>query len=571
VANDAYIAGDIGNSLNIRSGAAGFGGSISDSDREWAACREPICNRVTFGVALDMFDKWFTVDDPTTKKADVDLDTKAQYALELLDAKSTFMLAEAYAAIHGYSLIVLGCDDAQNTESLKNPRRKGSKITHLAVYRKTEIGVYEQDTAPNSPRYGEPLTYKLSRAADKQGAQANNQQLYVHYSRVIRVSMFPDETSIIDIIWDDATILRNMRWGMGQTLFRYGPGFPVFKFHDTDNTKLAARRSDIQANWLNWTFICANEGMDVDFKGAAGSALNPTPYYDPVFDNLSVATSIPSAILKGTNAGALTGSETNISDYFKVISRRQSLRTSNLCSLLNVLFESGQIPSSQSPLDAIKKRVLRLFGKDAESHYSFKIRWNPGFEPTEKDRATVDLLFEQAQQIRLGYMTKDEVRAEADLAPLPDGEGAKMSQPQPAAFNPFNQQPQGQGQQEQNLQQSQVNPQSQSQTKPQDQHPVQPNVTLPILLKSFVMQVIEGTLTLEDALTQGTKTIEAYTRLEEQNALMWVRSRTGQNGAVTLSPEMQQQLSEQHARLIAEYKAMLQDAQKLNEKNKQPQ
>jgi hypothetical protein len=151
-----FIAGDTGNSLSMRSGASGYGGDISDDNREWASQREPICNRVTYGVAADMFDKWFSVDDPATKGADTELDRKAQYALDLLGAKLAFMKAEAYAATHGFSLIVLGCDDAANVDALRLPRRKGAKVTHLAVYRKPETAVAEYDKDKNSLRYGEP-------------------------------------------------------------------------------------------------------------------------------------------------------------------------------------------------------------------------------------------------------------------------------------------------------------------------------------------------------------------------------------------------------------------------------
>ncbi|NHV60260.1 MAG: hypothetical protein HA492_02450 [Candidatus Verstraetearchaeota archaeon] len=33
--------------------------------------------------------------------------------------------------------------------------------------------------------------------------------------------------STLEPVWDDLTVLRNIRWGTGQTMYRYGSGFLV--------------------------------------------------------------------------------------------------------------------------------------------------------------------------------------------------------------------------------------------------------------------------------------------------------------------------------------------------------
>ena len=140
--------GFIGDSAHTgirRSLGAGFGEDITDIDREWAASREPVAYRFTFTVAQDMFDNWFTIDDPATEGADPDLDGKVQAVLRLLDAKRIFITATAYERIHGYSLIVGGFDDAATVEDLKKPRRKGASLTHLQVYSKPQVYFVEKD------------------------------------------------------------------------------------------------------------------------------------------------------------------------------------------------------------------------------------------------------------------------------------------------------------------------------------------------------------------------------------------------------------------------------------------
>jgi hypothetical protein len=68
--------------------------------------------------------------------------------------------------------------------------------------------------------------------------------------------------------------------------------------------------------------------------------------------------------------------------------------------------------------------------------FRYVIEWLSAFELTELDEANAALLREQANQLRLQYMTKDEVRKMNELDPLPNGEGASLQikQVQPFEF-----------------------------------------------------------------------------------------------------------------------------------------
>ena len=113
---------------------------------------------------------------------------------------------------------------------------------------------------------------------------------------------------------------------------------------------------------------------------------NPTPYYDVVKSSLSMATAIPAAILEGVNAGALTGSETNLAAYFKFISSQQTLIEYGVRELLDWLFESGQIQhATQNMGDSVKRKLLRFFGKDADA-FDYEVNFNAGYESTKKSK-----------------------------------------------------------------------------------------------------------------------------------------------------------------------------------------
>lgn len=411
---------------------AGFGTAITDQARAFAACREPIAHFLTFIVASDMVDKWFTIDDPDTTDTDPALDRGVQSALNKLKFKKQLRLALESARIYGKSLLVYGFNDAKTIDDLKKPRTKGAQVMQVAVYPETyrenkvkDWQVYAVDLNPNSQRYGLPVWYKLNRASMNSTGQQVNDWLIVHYTRVCEVG---DGTSVLDKVWDDMSCGRNIRWGTAQWMFRTGSGFPVVSFPagTTKEQLQAFHESGLFNNLMSRTGIFVaqnsiqeNTGMMFEFKGPAGQSLDPTPFFKTNIEQISIATGYPQAKLVGAQAGQVTGSEVNQQEYYKAVSRDQE----NYCEepirwLIDRLVESQQITLIKSAVD--------------ESDYRHKtvgdyvINWNSAFELSELDESQVKLNNVNASVSQLEYMTIDEVRAENELDPLPNKEGEKL-------------------------------------------------------------------------------------------------------------------------------------------------
>jgi len=149
----------------------------------------------------------------------------------------------------------------------------------------------------------------------------------------------------------------------------------------------------------------------------------------------------------GAQAGAVVGSELNQQEYYKVISRVQASFEDTIRWVIDKLVASRQIMvSGQLKID---QDALGLFDKikkwtgisaaDAlpkPEPFKYVIEWESAFELSEVDQKQADLLAEQANEVRLKYMTVDEVRALNELKPLPNGEGAKLQTFQPAFGEP---------------------------------------------------------------------------------------------------------------------------------------
>jgi len=157
----------------------------------------------------------------------------------------------------------------------------------------------------------------------------------------------------------------------------------------------------------------ADENTTIEFKGLAGRALDPEPYYTSIMENISAGSGIPMAILRGAQAGTLAGSEVNEREYFKQISDCQSRYEPYIMDLIDRLMETKQIP---------------------DVHY--RINWLGGFEINPRDKAAAELDKVRALALMTNWMTVNEIRRLEGLPRIPGGDVVLgLSKLQGAAFS----------------------------------------------------------------------------------------------------------------------------------------
>jgi len=388
-----------------------FGKKIDNIDRFWASTREPVGGYVVNKVAVDIWDNWFAVDDAKKEKPDEDLDNRVQSLLTILNAKSVFTRATIFERRYGTSIILVAYADGKLPLNEPVPEdTPGITIEQIEPYPLTKFSVKTADIVnvenikkeeEPANRLGLPRYYSVNMGSD------NLAKVKVHWSRVIHCAPRLDEhkfwgVSVIDIIHDDLTVYRNERWGLGQTLFRFGSGFPVITLTGASDEKVKAYQdAGTFANICSMTYFVCTDKQSLEFKGVAGAALNPAPYIEPVLDNLSIGTGIPKAMLRGAQAGALAGSETNRYEYSMKIGSEQLLVEPEPRELINRLLGTGQL----------------VF----EGNYV--IDWGSAFELSEKDKAVIERDLAIARRSKSMYKMVDEIRDEEKLLPLPGGAG----------------------------------------------------------------------------------------------------------------------------------------------------
>lgn len=394
-------------------GGGEYGAPITDKDRLFAITREPAGHRIVFTVAHDVFDNWFELEllgKNITKEASEDFNNKIQKVLETLKVKHECNRMGVFERGFGWAIIVLNYEGTEDHSLELSTEEQGKKIVQVRAYGPPQISSIKEAKNPKDPRCGLPIEYRI-----KQRGIAT--KLKVHWTRTILFNTRDigshewKTESVLDSVFDDLVTLRNERWSMGQTLFRYGPGFPDIEFLERENTDIEKFiQSGRFANLSARTFFAHTDKEKFDFKGAQGAALNPTPYYLPVLESISMGTGIPVPILRGAQAGALTGSEVNLKEYFKLVSDEQTAYESGIKELIKILYHNNVKTNETTDKAADQEEPEEL---------EFKINWFSGFELTEREKADVALIEAQTLRVRGAWRTINELRKEED----PDDQG----------------------------------------------------------------------------------------------------------------------------------------------------
>jgi hypothetical protein len=374
-------------------GGGEFGARILDEDRTFAITREPVAHRIVFTVAHDIFDNWFKL-ELEGKEQDEAFDKQIQTELSRLKAKQELMRMATFERCYGWAILVLGYADS--AQSLAEPLTSPQALEEIKAYSPMQVPRVDEVRSQDDLRYGLPEYYNIKRSGIAS-------YLKVHYTRVIHfanrlIASDWKGMSVLDPVWDDLVTLRNIRWGMGQTMYRYGSGFPDITFTgaekaDIDDFIASGAFSNLSAR----TYFVHNENQLLDFKGIAGRAIDPMNYYLPIMENISAGSGIPLAILRGAQAGALTGSEVNQQEYYGLVSDEQSGYEQQIRELVNAILKLGN-PRQQ---------------------VDFKFNWKGGFELDEQKKAQIDLVKAQTLQVKGDWMTRNEIRKLQDPN-LPD-------------------------------------------------------------------------------------------------------------------------------------------------------
>ncbi len=256
---------------------ARFGQPLNEQDLLFSVKREPVSKRLVFDVPYDMFSKGFTVEE-VAEKPDPEWSREVAKVLDDLNATAAIRQLLIFERLFGWAVLAItyvdyGADPSQPVES---PR----EIRELVPYTSftCSVAYTDEDKDENSPRFGLPVLYTFRRST------TTGVEKKFHYSRAIhcatRLLDHPWKgLSCLEVIYDDSTVYRNERWALGETLVRYGSGFPDITLNGAKKKQLDDFENSQQFRALNArTHFVHDDKSTLDFKGINGKAVNPEPY-----------------------------------------------------------------------------------------------------------------------------------------------------------------------------------------------------------------------------------------------------------------------------------------------------
>ena len=149
----------------------------------------------------------------------------------------------------------------------------------------------------------------------------------VHKSRFIHVHLRRDLDSSLLSAYRPLEVCDNILWSTGQAFFRGAAGLTHITVKDPKtinrikngkpiNEVEALKQEGTFKNINSETVFISDDRYNVDLKGVQGTALDPVQYWTVAVQAAAVPLKVPWQMLIGSNAGSITGSETNQKDYY---------------------------------------------------------------------------------------------------------------------------------------------------------------------------------------------------------------------------------------------------------------
>lgn len=350
----------------------------------------------------DAFKNGFEIDGPDA--------ARAQRLLDQTDYIEKYKLAEKKARRDGFALLMYVFEDTTDGVQ-EDPFQPGTTvedivginvltIDHLhytdgrgsasnlrehvpldwTEYEIRQTGMVV-DKRLSEPTYNEPIGYIVGPKDD----DAHIDPTFVHANRVQHLTwnqevdgdMGADTLGryegdgILVPSYDLLKSLKKANWAIGQTLFRYASKLYAVNMPEDANEDDQEEASKQLRNLNSKSELILPHGYDVEDYETDGQ-LEPRDYFDVLFEQVCASNEMTKSVLFGTQQGTVTGSETDIKNYFNKVERYRHQRA-----------ESKIREFTNTVAAAIDGRARGPFDMD----YSFE--WGPMFQLDEEARAEV--------------------------------------------------------------------------------------------------------------------------------------------------------------------------------------
>jgi len=239
------------------------------------------------------------------------------------------------------------------------------------------------DTDPQSETYKEPLGYLIGEPDWIDNTDPTDDVKFFHRNRFIHLTVNTTADGDLSdptlgeyegdsVLLQSYNILKGLKkgnWAIMQTLFRYAAKLYHVELPEDADQEDYDNAIESMDNLNAKSEIVTPNGYSIEDYQTDGQ-LQPREYFDVLFDQICANNEMTKSVLFGTQSGTVSGSETDIKNYFNMVER-----------LRNIVFTTI--------IKEFVERSYQLQDNRTGNQYEaqFQIEWGPLFKLSEIDMA----------------------------------------------------------------------------------------------------------------------------------------------------------------------------------------
>lgn len=315
----------------------------------------------------------------TEDDAQTDFEKKVKRIFRTLKIQNFLLRLDKIAGIGRYGVMLLGFNDSK---TLQTEVKRATELKFLQIYSEKDAEIFTLDRESTSPRYGQPLQYKINVGTSADGVTLSNQkEEIVHHSRILHVAegLTSGEvygSSRLEAIYNRLQDVELVMAGSAEMFWR--GGYPGLSFEAPSDADIDQSMDDLEDEIEDYIHGLNRylRLIGLQTKQLLPVIADPSPHVEIQLQAISAGTGIPKRILTGSERGELASSQDDDNWMQRVSERRGTFaEQSILRPFIDRLITVGVLPPVKNE-------------DEGEEVFGYSVEWPDANSVTKKEQVT---------------------------------------------------------------------------------------------------------------------------------------------------------------------------------------
>jgi len=302
---------------------------------------------------------------------DTDLEKVWDEMFKRLGLHSKLARLDRMTGLGEYGVLLLGFNDVDVKEKFREePSGRNLELLYVKPFGQGSVEIKDFEKDPNNERYGLPLLYQIT---TRQPGGGGEQQLHVHYERVIHVVNELLESEVeseprLQGVFNRLKDLEKLVGGSAEMFWRGArPGYTGkadegYEFTPTSKTELETEIKEYEHDLRRFLLTSG-----VNVQSLAPQVSDPTSHIEAQLKMISAETGIPMRILVGSERGELASSQDQNAWYDQITARREEYAEPIILEpFAERCIKYGVLPKPKSKLDGYSWQWVELYSQSTQ-------------------------------------------------------------------------------------------------------------------------------------------------------------------------------------------------------------